>query len=132
MVAADAVTCDSFAATVAVDDVVVVVKILVLSVELQCTCVSNWYKRYRQILIQLYDDDSVVNVVVNDAAAVVVDVDFDEVMVAADAVTCDSVAATVVVVKILVLSVELQCTFVSNWYKHLVPLKRQYIAFRNW
>ena len=72
-------------------------------------------------LIQLYDDDSVVNVVVNDAAAVVVDVvDFDEVMVTADAVTCDSVAATVVVddvvvvVKILVLSVELQCTCVSN------------------
>ena len=41
MVAADAVTCDSVAATVVVDDVVVVVKILVLSVELQCTCVSN-------------------------------------------------------------------------------------------
>ena len=85
----------------------------------------------RPILIQLYDDDSVVNVVVNDAAAVVVDVvDFDEVMVAADAVTCDSVAATVVVddvvvvVKILVLSVELQCTCVSNLYNHLVPLKK--------
>ena len=69
----------------------------------------------RPILIQLYDDDSVVNVVVNDAAAVVVKVaDFDDVMVAADAVTCDYVAAIVVVVKILVLSVELQCTFVSN------------------
>ena len=74
-----------------------------------------------ELVLQLYDDYSVVNGVVNDAAAVVVDVvDFDEVMVAADAVTCDSFAATVavddvvVVVKILVLSVELQCTCVSN------------------